>query len=220
MKPIAALLAAACLAGCAHAPPAIDDLDVDARRARLRALPGWDMRGRLAVDTGERAFQARFRWHQEGETLRLNVRGPFGAGSFEIAGDDAALTLRTRGERWQLVDPEAELSALFGWWMPVGSLDSWLLGLPDEAFESDARTDRAGRLVALEQRLWTLEFDDYRLASGVALPGTISLRHGPLTMRLTIDDWEPAVAPQRALNSTVLQPQNSARSSGWGVAKR
>ena len=194
MKALAALLAAAVLAGCAAAPPAVDDLDLRSRSARLTALPGWDLRGRLAVDTGERAFQARFRWLQDGDALRLNVRGLFGAGSFEIAGREDALTLRRGGERWQLVDPESELSALFGWWMPVASLNAWLLGVPDDAYEARARTDRAARLVALEQRLWTLEFGDYQLASGIAVPGTIDMRHGPLTLKLTIDSFEPFAA--------------------------
>jgi outer membrane lipoprotein LolB len=186
--------ALAVLAACAHAPPAEDGLSAAERRERLAALPGWDMRGRIAIDTGERAFQARFRWLEEPDSLLLNVRGLFGAGSFEIKGNDAALTLRTRGETWSLVDPETELSARFGWWLPVGSLDAWLVGLPDDAYAARAETGANGTLATLEQRLWTLEYADYEVTSGLLLPRTIDMHHGQLRLQLTVDSWNPLAA--------------------------
>jgi outer membrane lipoprotein LolB len=201
MKAPAWLLAAAlAAAGCAHMPETTDGLDIAGRRVRLEALSGWDMRGRLAIDTGERAFQARFRWLQEADSLLLSVRGLFGAGSFEIGGNEGALTLRTRGERIALTDPEIELSELYGWWLPVGSLDDWLIGLPDERFEARTSVDRNGTLAGLEQRLWTLEYAEYGLASGVLVPRKIEMAHGPLQLRLTVDSWNPLEAPNDALN--------------------
>jgi outer membrane lipoprotein LolB len=149
------------------------------------------MRGRIAIDTGERAFQARFRWLEETDSLLLNVRGLFGAGSFEIKGNDAALTLRTRGETWSLVDPETELSAQFGWWLPVGSLEAWLVGLPDDAYEARVNLGANGALATLEQRLWALEFTDYALNHGLLLPRSIDMRHGELRLQLTVDRWNP-----------------------------
>ena len=217
MRAAAWLLAGAIAAGgCATVPPVTDGLDLAARRMRIAALPGWEMRGRIAVDTGERAFQARFRWLQQPPSLLLSVRGPFGAGSFEIDGSEDALTLRARGEQWLLMDPETELSALFGWWLPVGSLDSWLVGFPDEAFEARISLED-GRLAALEQRLWTIEYLEYRLYGGVLVPGAIAMRHGPLELRLTVDAWDPL---ERALNSAAAHQHNTRGIPGWGVAKR
>jgi outer membrane lipoprotein LolB len=193
-------VALAALAGCAHVPPATDGLDAAQRRERLDALSGWDMRGRIAIDTGERAFQARFRWLEQPDSLLLNVRGLFGAGSFEINGNDDALTLRARGETWLLVDPETELSAQFGWWLPVGSLDAWLVGLPDDAYEARVRTGANGALATLEQRLWSLEFTDYELTEGLLLPRTIDMRHSQLRLRLTVDSWNPLDSAANAVN--------------------
>jgi outer membrane lipoprotein LolB len=188
------------LAGCAHVPPATDGLDAAERRNRLDALSGWDMRGRIAIDTGERAFQARFRWLERPDSLLLNVRGLFGAGSFEIKGNDDTLTLRSRGETWLLVDPETELSAQFGWWLPVGSLDAWLVGLADEAYEARVQTGANGALATLEQRLWSLEFADYELTEGLLLPRTIDMRHSQLRLRLTVDSWNTLASTANALN--------------------
>ena len=99
-----------------------------------------------------------------------------------------------------LLDPETDLSAQFGWWLPVGSLDAWLVGLPDDAYEAFVHTGDNGTLASLEQRLWTLEFVDYELAEGVLLPRAIDMRHGSLRLRLTVDAWNPLDPDANALN--------------------
>ena len=187
------------LSACMHVPVVDDGLGYDERRELLESLPGWEMRGRLAVDTGERAFQGRFAWRQDQDRLALSVRGPFGAGSFEIAGSPEAMTLRARGESWTLVDPETELSDLVGWWVPVGSLGAWLVGVPDRLFEARPQFDPDGQLVALEQRLWRLDYGAYQLSEGVLVPRSIQLSHDALRLSLTVDAWNPAAAASDAL---------------------
>ena len=47
-------------AGCTHLQPGSDELSYGERRDYLMGLEAWALRGRIAVDTGERAFQGRF----------------------------------------------------------------------------------------------------------------------------------------------------------------
>lgn len=196
----AAALAALALQGCATLPLGSDGLSSDERRARLEAVQAWESSGRLAVDTGERAFQGSFRWHQAGDTLELTVRGPLRNTVLQVSGTRRDLTVTARGETRLLTDPETELSALLGWWLPVGSLHAWLLGMPDAAFP--ARTDRGpeGTLAWLEQRLWRVEYPAFQLGAlpalpsgppaNVLIPRRIDLSHGELHVRLTVDDWQ------------------------------
>jgi outer membrane lipoprotein LolB len=202
MSPWRVLLAAAALSGCAHVAPVVetDGLDSHERAMRLEALDHWEMRGRLAVDMGERAFQARFRWRQSADEMLLAVNGIFGAGSFQIEGDSTAMTLRARGEQRVLMDPEAELSALFGWWLPVTSLRDWLLGIPDTAYEARTRRGPAGTLASLEQRLWNVEYPGYGLSEGLLVPRKIDMSHGPLALHLTVDSWNSVPPTGGALN--------------------
>lgn len=183
--------ALALLGACAHMPPpaTTDGLDFATRRARLESIGSWDMRGRLVVHTGERAFQGSFDWLQQPEALRLRVRGPLGAGVLEVSGPLDHLTLTTRGEHRELTDPERELSALVGWWVPVESLSAWLVGLPDRRYP--ARTDfgRAGELEMLEQRQWRVDYPSYQLAQGMLLPRSIELTHAGLELKLAVDSW-------------------------------
>ena len=198
-RSLAVLVFAAALGACARLPVASDGMSFTQRRAALEQYDSWEIRGRLAVDTGERGFQASFDWQQRDDALDLSIRGPLGTGALRITGTPDALTVTTRGETRTLTDPENELSELVGWWLPVASLPAWLLGLPDPQFPSATTAGADGTLAALEQRLWRLDFVSYRLDENLLLPRRIDLSHGELELRVTIDNFTPA-AQTAALN--------------------
>lgn len=215
-----ALLAVALVAaaGCQRALVEHDGLGFDERQARLAAIPAWEMRGRIAVETGERGFPATFRWRQEGDVSTLVIRGPFGAGAVEVTGSPERMVVTARGEQHVLEDPEEELSELLGWWVPVESLRAWLLGLPDPAYDADARIGRANVLTALEQRLWRLDYVAYQLAEGLLVPRRIDMSYDQLEVRLQVDRWTID-----SLNSAASEQHNTALGAAegrWGVAKR
>jgi len=191
---LAPLLAAAALTACANLPVGSDGLSLGERRAQLESVAAWEIRGRLAVDTGGRAFQGSFRWRQGTETLDLTVRGPLGNGVLAVNGSPNALTVTARGETRVLADPESQLSELVGWWLPIGSLHAWLLGLPDPLFDSTTEPGADGTLASLDQRLWHVAYPGYQLAPAnnspmMLVPRRIDLAHGELRLRLTIDEW-------------------------------
>ena len=193
-----AILAAAALCGCASLPVGSDGLGLDQRRAALDSIGAWEMRGRLTVDTGDGGFQGSFNWRQQDDALDLAVRGPLRNGVLQVEGKPNALTVTARGETRTLTDPETELSALLGWWLPVASLPHWLLGFPDRAFSASTEPGSDGTLAGLEQRLWRVSYPLYQLApiassnEEVLVPRRIDMTHGNLELKLTIDDWQPA----------------------------
>lgn len=197
---VAALLCTATLTACATLPTGSDGMSFERRRAMLENIHHWQMRGRLTVDTGDRGVQGRFNLSQDGDAIELVVRNAIGAGVLRVAGPPDALTVTARGETRTLTDPERELSELVGWWLPVASLPSWLLGFPDGEFRAATELGHDGTLASLEQRLWRVSYPAYGLAplgaSGehVLVPRRIEMSHGDLTLRLTIDDWEPGSA--------------------------
>lgn len=192
----AALLCAAALSACATLPTGTDGLSLERRRATLESIEAWEMRGRLTVDTGDRGVQGRFSWRQDGDALELTVRNALGAGVLRVAGQPDELIVTARGETRTLTDPELELSELVGWWLPVASLSSWLLGFPDGEFRAATQPGSDGTLASLEQRLWHVAYQSYGLASietggQVLVPSRVEMSHRDLTLRLTIDDWQP-----------------------------
>jgi outer membrane lipoprotein LolB len=195
-RAVCALLAAIVLPACAGLPSGTDGRDLAQRRETLASVPSWEMRGRLVVDTGDRAVQGRFNWRQHEDTLELTVRTFLGAGILQVAGRADALTVTARGETRTLTDPEAELSELVGWWLPIASLPHWLLGFPDPGFRAATEPGADGTLAALDQRLWRVAYPTYQLgtvagnADATLIPRRIDLTHEELTLQLTIDDWE------------------------------
>jgi len=195
-----ALLALGVLGACAHLPTGTDGLNLEQRRETLRSVDSWEMRGRLTVDTGERSFQGSFNWQQQGDALELVVRGPLRNGVLQVEGRPDALTVRARGETRTLTDPETELSELIGWWLPVASLPDWLLGFPDDKFRAVTTPGADGTLASIEQRLWHVSYPAYGLAaksgatgSQALVPRRIDMTYDKLTLKLTIDDWQPTL---------------------------
>jgi len=196
----AALLSAATLCACATLPTGSDGMSFERRRALLEDIDRWEMRGRLTVDTGDRGVQGRFNLSRDDDAIELVVRNAIGAGVLRVAGRPDALTVTARGETRTLTDPEVELSELVGWWLPVASLSSWLLGLPDDDFRAATEPGADGTLASLEQRLWRVAYRSYGLApieatgEQVLVPSRIEMSHRDLTLKLTVDDWQPASA--------------------------
>ncbi len=187
------------LGGCVTPPatdaPATAGQSFEQRETALRAVANWEMRGRIAINTGSEARQARFTWWQDGDSLRLNVRGPLNAGAVEIRGNAESLTLRHRRETRTLTDPEYELSELLGWWLPVTSLPDWLLGLPDDRYPIAELTLDDARLRTLQQRAWALQYADYENQASADIPASIMLSHAPLELVVTVDSWGPRADP-------------------------
>jgi outer membrane lipoprotein LolB len=184
-------LAALVLAGCARTEVADDRLGYERRQAELAAIGDWDIGGRLAVDTGDRGYQARFSWQQRGDRLELLVRGLLGARSFRVEGTEAGLTVESRGETRVLTDPERQLSEMLGWWLPVTSIEHWLLGRADPDYDADSSRGPFDTLSGLDQRDWRIRYQEYQLADGRLVPRVITLTHASLELQLAILDFEP-----------------------------
>jgi outer membrane lipoprotein LolB len=189
--------AALLLFGCAHTGPGDDDgLNARQRAARLNSISDWDMRGQLIVDTGNERQRATADWVQRGERLSLTVRRriALGIGTVVISGDAERLVIESsRDEEPRVLDdPEADLYDELGWWLPISSLQHWLLGLEDPDYPAERSRGAAGTLASLNQRDWQVSYDTYQLAGGLLVPGEMTLRHAELELRLDISRWEPA----------------------------
>jgi outer membrane lipoprotein LolB len=192
--------AAVLLGGCAHTSiedGADDYLGFAARQERLAALDRWNLNGRLTVDSGDRTDSTRFRWRQRGPEISLIIdsRVP-GTPELRVEGTESALMLYPPREEPRLLnDPENELSAMFGWWLPVTSLEHWLVGSADPDFPYE-RLDLgpSGTLAALRQRDWRIRYEGYRLVDGLLVPSRLTFRHASLELTLSVTDFSPVAA--------------------------
>lgn len=184
------------LSGCARLPVLEDDrLGFIGRQDELEAIAAWDMLGGIAIDDGERAYQARFDWWQRDDELELFVRNRLpGTPRLRVTGNRQSLRVESRGDTEVLTDPEIQLSEMLGWWLPVTSAEHWLLGRPDPDFPSQSTAGEFDTLRTLNQRDWSISYEEYQLAEGRLIPRRMILTWAPLELTIRILDWESVTA--------------------------
>lgn len=194
----AALLILVAVAGCTRpAPPAPGVADPDV----LLALDHWEARGRIAARReGDRpdGGQASIEWQQAGPTTTVVLRGPFGAGGYQLTSGPAGLVVRSAAGETLIDDPSSDaverwFATQLGWTFPVASARWWLLGVADPAAAADVVRDADGRLALLRQQGWEVSYLEYREAAGLWLPRRLTLTGAPAgvphRVRIVVDRW-------------------------------
>lgn len=196
------LLTALFAAGCATAPKP----DVapgrawEVRQQALSEIRQWQLSGRIAVRTEEEAAHGRLQWRQEGEQFDVRISGPFGSGTVRLAGDPAGATLWIdRKEPVRSSDPEILLYYQTGWWIPLGALRYWVLGMPAPQIEYERKLDAHGRIELLRQSGWEIRFLDYEQRNGLELPGRIFVSKGDGEVKVVVQRWSTAPEPPAAV---------------------
>ena len=186
MTRIALVLLAGVLAGCAGLagrPPA------SVSTAGIAGLTAWVAAGRLAVAAGSEGGSGGFVWQQQGAETRLRLRGPLGAGAFEIASDGDQLAVTDAAGQVLGADAHAALRSRLGADLPLSSLRYWMIGLPDPTSTARVTESGAAPLRIIEQNGWTIAYDAFTSAGGFALPTRVTATSGDVRLRLTVSDW-------------------------------
>jgi outer membrane lipoprotein LolB len=180
------LLALSACATLAPPPP----VSWPERRSTLQSLPGFSLRGRVAVAAGDSGFSAGLRWSQHGAAATVDLTAPAGLGAARIEQSGKALVFTTsRGVRLENDAASAALQSELGFEPPLGSLRYWLLGAGDPALPAQETLDAEQRLARVLQDGWTVDYQDYRNTGGQWLPRRITLRRENVRVRLLVQDW-------------------------------
>ena len=181
------------LSACATQAPVVVPADGEAWKARrqaLTALETWQARGRIAVRTDSDGWSAGFDWRQAGADYRIRLRGPFGQGALELEGDGRGVWMKRAGQPPVFsADPEVLLEQESGWRLPVAGLDHWLRGLADNRGDAISQLDATGRLAALHQHGWQIDYRSYRDYGEYTLPSRMELQRDGLRIKVLIDTW-------------------------------
>jgi len=170
----------------------------DTRRGELAAIDGWDLRGRIAVKSGDSGGQGRLDWQQRDADAHLKVSGPFGLGAWEIRFNDREIFVTDgKGEvAAGYAGPDAAdrfLEAQLGWSFPAVSARYWLLGIPAPGMPYRERFDDDGWLVAIEQQGWSVRYDGFSERGSFWLPRKISVENDSGRLRLVLDEFSTTV---------------------------
>jgi outer membrane lipoprotein LolB len=188
------------LAACAPAPtrPAVvvereraEVMQAERERA-VAAAPDWGFTGRVAVSTGGDGGSGRIEWTQRGADFDVRLSAPVTRQSWRLqrAGGSARLEGLEGGPR-EGTDAEALLFEATRWRLPVADLAAWVRGVRGPGTPATLEFDDAGRIKAIEQSGWRIEYGDWT-AGPLPMPTRVRAGQGDARVRLAIEAWTPA----------------------------
>ncbi len=201
-------LVAAVAAGCAtieDRPPGKDAAAAwQQRQVKLAALDRWQVRGRMSARTPDEGWQASMLWVRHSDRHTIDLWGPLGRGHLRLSQDSSGARLRdAQNNIYSARDGKHLLFDITGWWLPLDSLNYWVLGMPVPATPNVQALDDSGRLKRLQQLGWDIDFLQYRRHGDYELPSKLFIRRRlnaaevrdpdadrlTLEVRLVIERW-------------------------------
>lgn len=174
-------------------------LRVLAVAAALAAAGCAELTARAPGETAEFEFTARFAaryrgeaasgqlaWRHDAARDEVLISSPLGQGLARVTRRDALVTLVTADDRrYAAADAETLTEEVLGFRLPLRGLADWVRARPAHGAPAQSTYDDAGRLAALEQHGWKIEYLEY--AAG--RPARLRLRYPGLELRLAISEW-------------------------------
>ena len=157
----------------------------------LMRLDTWDLKGRIAVRTGDEAGSGSLYWTQRGNEYDLRVVAPFSGGVYELSGTAGTVSLRAPDNSLlQAGDAESLLQQAAGWRFPVSELVFWIRGLPAPSLQVDQLLlDGENRVSELSQGGWSIRYKKYTGVGGISMPARLDLENGEVSVRLSVREW-------------------------------
>lgn len=155
-------------------------------------LGAFRLEGRISVKTETQSFSGGIGWMHRGDDDEILLSTPLGQGVAELRGTRAGVTLTdNEGRQYQAADAETLLEQHLGVRLPVRGLLYWLDARPRPDSPYGVEADSDGRVGALTQDGWRIDYGRYALEGGRWLPGRLFARHGEgVEFRLVVDTWQ------------------------------
>lgn len=182
------------LAGCATVPSSYtpQQSNWSQREAQLQQFLDWQLEGRIAISTEDDSWSGSLQWQQLNQLYDIRFSGPFGQGAMSLTGDPERVVLSTsEGEIIGYQGPEQLMFDQLGWQVPISHLQYWVVGRPHPLDSAEQiEFDEFGRIKALQQSDWRVDYRRYRHYQNLELPDKIFIENHRLSVRLVINNWQ------------------------------
>lgn len=154
-------------------------------------LDSFHLTGRISVKADEQSFSGNIDWRHQGLADEILLSAPLGQGVAQLQGSQAGVALTdSEGHRYEAVDAETLLRTHLGISLPLRGLLHWLDAKPRPGSAYEVEGDGDGRMAALLQDGWRIDYGRYSREAERWLPGKLFARHGEsLEFRLVVDEW-------------------------------
>jgi outer membrane lipoprotein LolB len=158
--------------------------------AELPSTPGerydFELTARFAARYRDEAASGTLLWRHRAARDEVMLSSPFGQGLARISRDGEAVTLIASDDRrYSAADAETLTEQVLGFRLPLRGLTDWVRARPSTDAPAQAEYAQDGRLLALEQHGWRIEYTAYE---GIQ-PKRLKLNYPGLELRLAITEW-------------------------------
>jgi outer membrane lipoprotein LolB len=159
-------------------------------QAPLRAPEGpldFELSGRIAVRYGKDGFTGNLGWRHARKGDEMMISTPLGQGVARLVREGDAVQLVTaEGREFRAPDAETLTERALGFRLPLEGLADWIQGRPSPGVPARTETGDDGRLRALEQSGWRVEYQEY----DGARPRRLRLTHPGIELRFVVASWK------------------------------
>jgi outer membrane lipoprotein LolB len=151
------------------------------------AAVDFELAGRLAARYQSEAFTGNVTWKHARDADEMLISTPLGQGVARIARQGKSVILATAEPReYRATDVEALTEQVLGFRLPLEGLADWVRGRPSTEAPAQAEYASDGRMLRLEQRGWTIEFQEY----DANRPARMRMVYPGIELRLAITQWK------------------------------
>ena len=179
------------------------------RRQQLAAIDHWQIYARAVISLHaenpqqDELYSVGINWNRQQARFSMTLEAPFGQGMVRIESNQSEDA--TKRFKLTLADgkyhlgstPEALLTDLFGWSVPLSGLKSWVKGAPQPGLEYSYELYGEGRLKSMRQAGWLINYLAYFPPDKQArqLPKRIYLKRNNLAIKIAIKRWTDLKTP-------------------------
>ncbi|MDD2915475.1 MAG: lipoprotein insertase outer membrane protein LolB [Gallionella sp.] len=174
------------LSGCALLPPA----PAPAARPAQPETAAFALNGRISINHRGERHSAGLRWNHQTQSDEMLLLAPLGQTAARIYRDARQTTLDEGGKHYQADDAETLMREVLHWYLPLGGLHHWVLGMADSRSPAKIERSADGRISVLRQDGWEVRYVRYADQSSDSLPARLQMNSGDLQVQLLIDEWE------------------------------
>ncbi len=163
---------------------------------QIASIEHFAMKGRFAIITKPKNHSARMHWQHSTEEDKINIYSPIGGKVANIIKTPTSVKLTDNSKKTlEAQDAESLTEQTLGFRLPLSGLSYWILGKPsDDSLVNMMQWDQNGRISALQQDGWDIQYKDYAEHSGYFLPRKVTLKNERLTIKLVTDKWSDLLA--------------------------
>lgn len=157
---------------------------------KIGKIQYWDIRGKIAVKTDRKGWNASFNWLQKQDNYFLSFFGPLGANRISLEGNRSYAMLQTGNQNFEASNAEVLLQRRLGWYLPVNNIYYWVRGLPAPGPCHKILRNSEHETLFIEQQGWRVTYSAYQMINGHQLPTLIELENPKLFIRIAIYRWD------------------------------